>query len=230
LAAPLVGSISDHCDSRQRSACGLGRRAPWLIAGVSLACIASVCLYFSTSSYWLYTASFAALQLSIGIGASPFTGLLSDAVIPGERGAMSGIVGACLALGNLYGALIGALRPLIGRAGLYFLCMATVVLSTLITVLAVRSLIVDGKSSGNSGLSVRSFPSSLPGSKSQGQRGRRKQGQGQEREQAETSMSGGDMETGSRPLIGTSFTSWSHSGGKAGADVTTRPDEPTGLG
>lgn len=53
---------------------------------------------------------------------------------------MSGIVGACLALGNLFGAFLGALRPYTGRMGLYALCMSTVMLSALLTAWAVWAL------------------------------------------------------------------------------------------
>jgi MFS family permease len=132
LVQPAIGLLSDRCRAR------MGRRRPFLIAGVALDLVflAAIALAFN---YWTLLVAVLLGQLSANISHGALRGLIPDLVPEDQRGVASGVK-AILELVPLI--LLGlAIAPLVG-AGRFPLAVAAtgglLLLITLLTVVLVR--------------------------------------------------------------------------------------------
>ena len=95
----IVGAFSD------RSLHPLGRRRPFLIAGVLLA-VGAVTLLGAARGFWAFAGALIAVQLFSNAALGPFTALLPDTVNPREHGKASGLMGIARLLGDVGGLIL----------------------------------------------------------------------------------------------------------------------------
>jgi MFS family permease len=103
LVVPLVvGPLSDRCTSR------LGRRRPYLYAGVAVNLIGLFLLFYfgQHKDYWGFVFGFCIVQLGNNIATGAYNGVIPDAVLPSQRGVASGYMGLMSQLGSAVGAVV----------------------------------------------------------------------------------------------------------------------------
>jgi MFS family permease len=102
IAQPVAGQVSDRTRSR------LGRRAPWMIAGVIVGAFALIGLAFSSGSLVAITIAWALVQISYNFVQGPLSAVLPDRVPLRRRGTFSAIFGFALMGGATVGGIIAA--------------------------------------------------------------------------------------------------------------------------
>ena len=95
LLIPVVGAWSDRVDGR------LGRRLPFLLAGVPLAALTFAGLPWAATALWALLALDVVFLLSITLYRAPLVALLPDHVAPEHRAAGNGIITLMGALGGV---------------------------------------------------------------------------------------------------------------------------------
>ncbi|MFF8312875.1 MFS transporter [Streptomyces lydicus] len=133
VANPLFGALSDRTTSR------LGRRTPWIVAGVAGGAVALV-LLAGARSVAAMAVGWCGVQLTLNAAFAAVTAALPDRVPPGQRGAVGGWLGAAQILGVVAGT--GLATAAGGVAGGYRACAAFVVLGALPYVLLHRDLVL----------------------------------------------------------------------------------------
>ena len=128
IVSPFVGAWSDHVEPWL----GMGRRGPFLVVGSICAALASIGMLLSTT-FWSYTLSFTLVQLALGSAQAPFNGLVADLVPESQRGLISGVIGASVALGNIVGALFGLLAPNMAHGWMYLITFVLLISSSFLT-------------------------------------------------------------------------------------------------
>ena len=108
----IVGAFSD------RSMHPLGRRRPFLMAGVMLAAGALI-LLGATKRFWAFAGALILVQLFSNAALGPFTALLPDTVNPREHGKASGFMGVARLLGDVGGLMLAAMFLSTGSLGEY---------------------------------------------------------------------------------------------------------------
>lgn len=111
LADPLIGYWSDGCRSR------MGRRIPFILWGTPLLIASYLALWFppfepeSTANGIYLAAAFSVYWIAFTAVVAPYVALLPEiAETPRARVVLSVFMGVFIVLGNLVGALSGALR------------------------------------------------------------------------------------------------------------------------
>lgn len=98
----LVGAFSD------RSLHPMGRRRPFLIAGVLLA-VGALTLLGAAKGFWAFAGALILVQLCSNAALGPFTALLPDTVNPREHGKASGFMGVARLLGDVGGLMLAGI-------------------------------------------------------------------------------------------------------------------------
>jgi MFS family permease len=119
VAAPVAGALSD------RSTLSMGRRRPFVVAGVLLALPGLAGMRYAPS-YASYAAALLWVQLTINVSASAFNGLIPDKVPAAQRGAMSGVMGATTMTGTIAAALLSGRLVGAGLAWVVYWIVAAV--------------------------------------------------------------------------------------------------------
>jgi MFS family permease len=101
FVTPIAGALSDRCRHP------LGRRRPFLLAGVLLNILFLLVLgrFTQGSSILWFGLAYMGLQLGCNVWGGPYAGLIPDVVSEDRRGAASGWMGAMTAVGTIIGAL-----------------------------------------------------------------------------------------------------------------------------
>ncbi|ARH91160.1 MFS transporter [Streptomyces sp. MOE7] len=133
VANPLFGALSDRTTSR------LGRRTPWIVAGVAGGAVALV-LLAGARSVAAMAVGWCGVQLTLNAAFAAVTAALPDRVPPGQRGAVGGWLGAAQILGVVAGTGLATAGG--GVAGGYRACAAFAVLGALPYVLLHRDMVL----------------------------------------------------------------------------------------
>ncbi|WP_258066771.1 MFS transporter [Arthrobacter sp. GMC3] len=96
FAQPIVGAFSDRTRSR------LGRRAPWMLIGSSIAAIALLGLGGMKNVLWI-TVFWVIIQVALNAFQGPLSAIVPDRFPRSKRGAASAMVG----MGMMIGAAVG---------------------------------------------------------------------------------------------------------------------------
>ncbi|MGH2454104.1 MAG: MFS transporter [bacterium] len=129
---PLAGALSD------RSIHPLGRRRPFIIAGVLLNAIALLALAYAPT-LGLFILAFLFVQFAFNLGAAAYGGLIPDLVPEEQRGTVSGFWGLMNILGTIIAGVVAGLLIERGRVTEAFLLIIAVLMATmLLTVAKVR--------------------------------------------------------------------------------------------
>ena len=137
LAPILAGWLSDRTRTRW------GRRRPWLVAGTAVNLVGLAVLGLAGTPLVLAIA-YMVVQLSFNLAGGAYAAVIPDVVPPEDRGRASGLLGMMNVVGSVVGlaGVIAALKMLgEDRTGLiagYGIVMAVLLITTAITVLAVK--------------------------------------------------------------------------------------------
>ena len=115
VVAPISGALSD------RSTLPMGRRRPFVLAGVLVNCLGLVGMRYAPTYAW-YAGMLFVVQAANNFAGGSFNGLIPDKVPRSQRGLTSGIMGFTMMMGTISAALIGG--TLVGRgqaAAVYFI-------------------------------------------------------------------------------------------------------------
>jgi MFS family permease len=130
IVSPIAGALSD------RSTLPLGRRRPFVIAGVLANC-AGLLLMRSAGGYGAYVAGFVLVQTASNFAGGAFNGLIPDKVPANQRGLASGIMGFMMLAGTISAGLLAGSLAGRGRVPAVYLIdiLVFVVCTTLVAVL-----------------------------------------------------------------------------------------------
>ncbi len=106
VVAPIAGALSD------RSTLPLGRRRPFVIAGVLLDCVALLGMRYAPT-YASFVGAFLVVQVALNVAGGAFNGLIPDKIPHDQRGATSGVMGFMMMLGTIGAVLVSG--NLVGR-------------------------------------------------------------------------------------------------------------------
>lgn len=129
---PVAGALSDRLVGRW------GRRRPWMVAGVSLQCVALAGLVLAPG-YWTILAIMLGVEFASNAAQGPYQALLPDLVPHGSRGTASGALGAATLGGQIGGAAVAGLAVAAGAVDLaIWLAVASVLVGMIATVTGVH--------------------------------------------------------------------------------------------
>jgi MFS family permease len=128
VISPISGALSD------RSTLRMGRRRPFVLAGVLLNCLGLVAMRYAPT-YASYVGGLLIVQTATNFAGGAFNGLIPDKVPPSQRGLASGVMGFMMMIGTIAAALLAG--NLVGQgqtplvyfidAGLFLVCTAIMV-------------------------------------------------------------------------------------------------------
>jgi MFS family permease len=131
VVSPIAGALSD------RSTLPMGRRRPFVLAGVFVDCLALLAMRSAPTYAW-FVAAFLVVQLALNFAGGAFNGLIPDKIPPNQRGITSGVMGVMMMGGTITAALLSG--RLVGQgatgavywiiAGILLLCTALMVSHT----------------------------------------------------------------------------------------------------
>jgi len=122
VVSPVVGALSD------RSTLPMGRRRPFVVAGVLLAVPGLLGMRYAPS-YAAFAAALLWVQLTVNVAASAFNGLIPDKIPPAQRGVMSGVMGVMMMGGTIAAALLSGRLVGLGMTGAVYWVIAGVLLA-----------------------------------------------------------------------------------------------------
>src|SRR5438309_1262744 len=126
VVAPISGALSD------RSILPMGRRRPFVLAGVLVNCLGLVGMRYAPT-YAGYAGALLLVQAANNFAGGAFNGLIPDKIPPSQRGLTSGVMGFMMMMGTVSAALIAG--DLMGRgqaAPVYFIVAGVMVVCTAI--------------------------------------------------------------------------------------------------
>ena len=106
VVSPISGALSD------RSTLPMGRRRPFVVAGVLLNCLGLVAMRSAPTYAW-YVGGVLVVQAATNFAGGAFNGLIPDKIPQSQRGLASGVMGFLMMLGTISGALLAG--HLVGR-------------------------------------------------------------------------------------------------------------------
>ena len=106
VVSPISGALSD------RSTLPMGRRRPFVAAGVLLNCLGLVAMRSAPTYAW-YVGGVLVVQAATNFAGGAFNGLIPDKIPQSQRGLASGVMGFLMMLGTISGALLAG--HLVGR-------------------------------------------------------------------------------------------------------------------
>lgn len=122
VVSPLAGALSD------RSTLPMGRRRPFVVAGVVLAVPGLLGMRYAPS-YTTFAASLLWVQFAVNLAASAFNGLIPDKVPAVQRGAMSGVMGGMTMGGTIAAALLSGRLVGAGMTGAVYWVIAAILIT-----------------------------------------------------------------------------------------------------
>ena len=122
VVSPLAGALSD------RSTLPMGRRRPFVVAGVLLAVPGLLGLRYAPT-FAAFAAALLWVQLTVNLAGSAFNGLIPDKIPPTQRGAMSGVMGGMMMAGTIAAALLSGRLVGRGMTGTVYWVIAGVLLA-----------------------------------------------------------------------------------------------------
>ena len=128
VVSPVAGALSD------RSTLAMGRRRPFVAAGVLLAVPGLLGMRYAPT-YLAFTAALLWVQLAVNTAAAAFNGLIPDEIPPGRRGVLSGVMGGMMMAGTIAAALLSG--RLVGAgmtAAVYWIIAGVLVASAAVIV------------------------------------------------------------------------------------------------
>ena len=130
--SPLAGALSD------RSTLAMGRRRPFVIAGVLVNCLGLIGLRYAPTFAW-YVGAVLVVQAANNFAGGAFNGLVPDRIPPGQRGATSGVMGFLQMLGTVSALLVAGSLVGGGRtAAVYWVVAGVLAAGAAVTVLGIR--------------------------------------------------------------------------------------------
>ncbi len=99
VVAPVVGALSD------RSTLPMGRRRPFVFAGVLVNCLGLVGMRYAPTYAW-YAGAVLLVQAANNFAGGAFNGLIPDKIPPSQRGLTSGVMGFLMMMGTISAALL----------------------------------------------------------------------------------------------------------------------------
>lgn len=134
VVSPIAGALSD------RSTLPMGRRRPFVLAGVLLAVPGLLGMRYATT-YVAFAAALLWVQLTVNMAGSAFNGLIPDKVSSAQRGTMSGVMGGMMMGGTITAALLSG--RLVGggmTAAVYWIIAGVLLACTAIIVWRIREI------------------------------------------------------------------------------------------
>ncbi len=132
VVSPVAGALSD------RSTLPMGRRRPFVMAGVLLAVPGLLGLRYAPT-YAAFAAALLWVQLTVNVAGSAFNGLIPDKIPQAQRGVMSGVMGGMTMGGTIAAALLSG--RLVGAgmtAAVYWIVAGVLIAATAIIVCKIR--------------------------------------------------------------------------------------------
>jgi MFS family permease len=128
VISPISGALSD------RSTLPMGRRRPFVIAGVLVNVLGLVGMRYAPTYAW-YVGGVVVVQTATNFAGGAFNGFIPDRIPPSQRGITSGVLGFMMMAGTISGALLAG--NLVGHgqtawvyfidAGLFLACTGIMV-------------------------------------------------------------------------------------------------------
>ena len=151
VVSPISGALSD------RSTLPMGRRRPFVVAGV-LVNIVGLMMLRHASAYGWYVGGLAVVQAATNFAGGAFNGLIPDRIPQSQRGIASGVLGFMMMSGTIVAALLAGHLVGRGQTGLVYLIDAGLFLGcTTIMTLQIREEPISGAPPFALGAFVRSF-------------------------------------------------------------------------
>ncbi len=132
VVSPISGALSD------RSTLPMGRRRPFVIAGVLVNCLGLVAMRYAPN-YAGYVGGLLIVQTATNFAGGAFNGLIPDKIPPGQRGLTSGVMGFMMMVGTISAALLSG--SLVGRGDtglVYFIDIGVFLVCTAVMISQVR--------------------------------------------------------------------------------------------
>jgi len=128
VVSPISGALSD------RSTLRMGRRRPFVVAGVLLNCLGLAAMRSAPTYAW-YVGAVMVVQAATNFAGGAFNGFIPDRIPRSQRGFTSGVMGFMMMLGTITAALLAG--DLVGRGqtpavyvidiGVFLVCTALMV-------------------------------------------------------------------------------------------------------
>ena len=132
VISPISGALSD------RSTLPMGRRRPFVIAGVLVNCLGLLGMRYAPT-YTSYVGAVLVVQTAANFAGGAFNGLIPDKIPPSQRGLTSGVLGFMMMIGTISAALLAG--SLVGRGAtalVYFIDIGVFLVCTAIMVAQIR--------------------------------------------------------------------------------------------
>jgi MFS family permease len=132
VVSPIAGALSD------RSTLPLGRRRPFVIAGILCNCLGLIAMRYAPAYAW-YVGALLLVQASSNFAGGAFNGLIPDKIPPSQRGLTSGVMGFMMMMGTISAALLAG--NLVGRgqaSAVYWIVAAVLFICTAVMVWKVK--------------------------------------------------------------------------------------------
>lgn len=132
VISPISGALSD------RSTLPMGRRRPFVVAGVLLNCLGLIAMRYAPTYAW-YVGGVVVVQAATNFAGGAFNGLIPDRIPRSQRGLASGVLGLMLMIGTITAALLAG--ALVGRGqtpAVYFIDIGIFLVCTALMVWQVR--------------------------------------------------------------------------------------------
>lgn len=132
VVSPIAGALSD------RSTLPMGRRRPFVIAGVAINVLGLLMMRYAATYAW-YVGGLAIVQAATNFAGGAFNGLIPDRIPPSQRGTASGVLGFMMMSGTTCAALLAG--NLVGRgqtASIYLIDIGLFLVCTAIMALQIR--------------------------------------------------------------------------------------------
>ena len=151
VVSPISGALSD------RSTLAMGRRRPFVIAGVLVNCVGIVGMRYAPT-YAAYVGALLVVQTATNFAGGAFNGLIPDKIPPSQRGLTSGVMGFMMMVGTISAALLAGDFVGHGNTGIvYFIDAGLFLACTAIMVTQIREVPLRSRPSLTLPAFVRSF-------------------------------------------------------------------------
>jgi len=139
VVSPISGALSD------RSTLALGRRRPFVIAGVLVNCVGLVSMRYAPT-YASYVGALLIVQTATNFAGGAFNGLIPDKIPPSQRGLASGVMGFMMMVGTISAALLAGNFVGHGQTEIvYFIDVGVFLAGTAIMVSQVREMPLESR-------------------------------------------------------------------------------------
>ncbi len=127
VVSPIAGALSD------RSTLSMGRRRPFVVAGVLLDCVGLLGMRYAPTYVW-FVGAFLVVQLALNFAGGAFGGLIPDKIPQAQRGVTSGVMGFMMMGGTITAALLSGHLAGRGATGIvYWIVVGVLLVCTALT-------------------------------------------------------------------------------------------------